>query len=183
MRLTVTDVLDLLQTQGQACPATAGVSQLDHALQCAYLAEIAGEQTETVVACLLHDLGRLLMAREPNHERPGAHADEVHPHIVQPFLQGLFPEAVLEPIRLHVQAKRYLCLIEPSYQDRLSPAARDRLQRQGGAFTEAQAEHYIAQPFAIEATRLRRYDDLAKVPGKRMPGLTHFAPCLELVRL
>jgi len=51
--------------------------------------------------------------------------------------------------------------------------------QQGGVFTEAQVQAFMGQPYAAEAVRLRRYDDLAKVPGKPVPGLCHFWSRLE----
>ena len=183
MILTLTEIQHLLETRGHQPYEMEAISQSDHALQCAYLAELAGESTETIAACLLHDLGHLLAAdQEAQRDKP-LQADDLHQEIALPFMRGLFPDAVLEPIRLHVQAKRYLCLIEPSYPTQLSPASQQSLQRQGGIFSEAQAEQFIAQPFAIEAVRLRRYDDLAKVKGKRVPELSHFMPYLELACL
>jgi predicted HD phosphohydrolase len=86
----------------------------------------------------------------------------------------LFPDAVLEPIRLHVDAKRYLCLIDSGYWADLSPASQHSLELQGGIFDAAQAEAFMQQPFASEAVRLRRYDDLAKIPLTVTPPLSHF---------
>jgi len=73
-----------------------------------------------------------------------------------------------------VDAKRYLCWIEPTYWDDLSIASKRSLEQQGGVFDEAQAKDFIAQPYAEEAVRLRRYDDLAKVKDKPVPGLAHY---------
>jgi predicted HD phosphohydrolase len=73
-----------------------------------------------------------------------------------------------------VDAKRYLCWIEPTYWDDLSIASKRSLEQQGGVFDEAQANTFIAQPYAEEAVRLRRYDDLAKVKDKPVPGLAHY---------
>ena len=41
----------------------------------------------------------------------------------------------------------------------------------------------MALPFAAEAVRLRRYDDLAKVPAKVVPDLAHYTKHLEEVAL
>jgi len=90
---------------------------------------------------------------------------------------------VLEPIRLHVDAKRYLCLIDPKYWSDLSPASKHSLEQQGGVFSESEAEAFISQPFAAEAVRLRRYDDLAKVPAKQVPNLAHYNVHLQQVAL
>ena len=85
---------------------------------------------------------------------------------------------MLEPIRLHVDAKRYLCLIEPSYAQGLSPASVHSLAQQGGVFSEAEGEAFIHQPHADVAVRLRRCDDLAKTPGLVTPELPHYLALL-----
>ncbi len=50
-------------------------------------------------------------------------------------------------------------------------------------FTQAHAQAFMAQPFAAEAVRLRRYDDLANVPAKRVPPLTYYHTRLQEVAL
>jgi predicted HD phosphohydrolase len=93
----------------------------------------------------------------------------------------LLPDAVLEPIRLHVDAKRYLCAAEPTYWASLSPASQRSLELQGGAYTSEELAGFLAQPYAEEAVRLRRYDDLAKVPKASTPDLAHFQKKLEVL--
>ena len=100
-----------------------------------------------------------------------------------PFLRGLLPDAVLEPIRLHVDAKRYLCTMEPGYWETLSPASQHSLVLQGGPFTPEEAMQFAAQPFAQEAIRLRRYDDHAKVPGLVTQPLRYYMAGLERLAL
>jgi phosphonate degradation associated HDIG domain protein len=174
MSLTLQEVHDLLLRRGQSQYGLEAINQLEHALQCANLAEEAGETGDTIVACLLHDLGHLLAAERVNAIEQDTRKDDLHQFIALPFLRGLFPDAVLEPIRMHVDAKRYLCWIEPTYWDDLSIASKRSLEQQGGVFDEAQAKDFIAQPYAEEAVRLRRYDDLAKVKDKPVPGLAHY---------
>ncbi|VTU38387.1 phosphonate degradation HD-domain oxygenase [Variovorax sp. RA8] len=175
MALNLEEIARLLEAKGQRQYGREAVSQLAHALQCAELAEEAGETPETIVAALLHDLGHLL-APERAEEAVQAQQqrDDLHQYIALPFLRGLFTPAVLEPVRLHVDAKRYLCAAEPGYRDTLSPASQRSLELQGGIYTPQEAERFRAQPFAAEAVRLRRYDDAAKVPGKTTPPLAHF---------
>jgi predicted HD phosphohydrolase len=72
---------------------------------------------------------------------------------------------VLEPIKLHVEAKRYLCHAEPGYWQSLSPASRHSLALQGGVLSLGEATAFLAQPFSTDAVRLRRWDDRAKLPG------------------
>lgn len=183
MSLSLPEVTALLQRRGQSQYGMEAINQLEHALQCAHLAEQAGETPETVVASLLHDLGHLLAAERDGQTEHSTAQDDLHQYIALPFLRSLFPDAVLEPIRLHVDAKRYLCLIDPGYWAELSPASQHSLAQQGGVFSEPEAEAFIAQPFAAEAVRLRRYDDLAKVPGKAVPDLGHYQHHLQQVAL
>lgn len=179
MSLTLPQIQHLLEHRGDQQYGMEAINQLEHALQCAQLAEQAGETSETVAACLLHDLGHLLAAERDGLSEHNTAEDDLHQYLALPFLRKLFSDAVLEPIRLHVDAKRYLCLIDSDYYNTLSPASKHSLNLQGGVFDEAEANQFIAQPFAAEAVRLRRYDDLAKVPEKATPGLGHY---LELLR-
>lgn len=183
MALSLNDIVTLLQTRGEAQYGQEAVSQLQHALQCAHLAETAGETAEVVVAALLHDLGHLLAAEQAASAEPPPDQDDLHQFMALPFLRGVFPDSVLAPIRLHVDAKRYLCLIEAGYWARLSPASKASLEQQGGIFTTAQGEAFARVPHSLSAVRLRRYDDLAKVPGQAVPGVGHFRRYLEQVAL
>ncbi len=176
MALNVEEIARLLSTKGERQYGREAVSQLDHALQCAQLAEQAGESAGTVTAALLHDLGHLLAAEHPAGADAGQQLqrDDLHQYIALPFLRSLFAPAVLEPIRMHVDAKRFLCATEPGYWHGLSPASKRSLELQGGACTPEEAERFSAQPFAAEAIRLRRYDDDAKQPHKPTPPLARY---------
>jgi phosphonate degradation associated HDIG domain protein len=179
MALTLIDISHLLVTRGNAQYGGEAVSQLEHALQCAHLAELAGETPELVTAALLHDIGHLLAPEGGGAERAGR--DGLHQYVALPFLRALLPPAVLEPVRMHVDAKRYLCTAERGYRDALSPASRHSLELQGGAYSVEEAVQFIAQPFAHEAIRLRRYDDAAKVAGRSTPAFAHFMRTLATV--
>ncbi len=152
------------------------VSQLEHALQCAGLGLAEGADAELAAAAFLHDIGHLVAPRP--HE-VGREADDVHQYLALPFLRGAFGAAVLEPIKLHVDAKRYLCHAEPGYWERLSPASKHSLDLQGGVYGSLEAAAFIVQPFAADAVRLRRWDDLAKVPGAPAPDLGEVARILR----
>lgn len=176
MALSIEEIVHLFETRGAAQYGSEAVSQLEHALQCAALAEAAMAPPELVAASLLHDLGHLL-AEEP-HEN-GRKVDDVHQFLALPFLRGVFPAAVLEPIRLHVDAKRFLCRAAPGYWDTLSPASKHSLGLQGGVYTAREAQRYLERPFARDAVALRRWDDLAKSPGTATPLLRAYARVLE----
>jgi predicted HD phosphohydrolase len=83
-------------------------------------------------------------------------------------------------VRLHVAAKRYLCAVEPSYFNTLSPASVHSLQLQGGPMSTEEIAEFEQSPFYPEAVRLRRWDDLAKDPEMTTAGIEHF---LEFVPL
>src|SRR5580692_3925108 len=87
------------------------VSQLDHALQCAQLAEAEGASDHLIAAALLHDYGHLFEGRGDAAERDGRDArHELHGARA---LRRWFGLEVVGPIALHVLAKRYLCAAEP----------------------------------------------------------------------
>ncbi len=184
MALSLSDVTQLLTVEGENQYGGEAVSQLQHALQCASLAEQAGETPYTITAALLHDIGHLL-AKTGRIDASAANenGDDLHQYVALPFLRGLFPSAVLEPIRLHVDAKRYLCATDQSYWNTLSTASKHSLIVQGGVYTPPQAAEFEAQSFSHEAVRLRRYDDLAKLPEAVTPPLPHFLNIMHSVAL
>ena len=91
-----------------------------------------------------------------------------------PFLRGLFDDAVLAPIKFHVDAKRYLCATRAGYHDSLSADSKRSLQLQGGVFSDGAAKAFITQPGAEAAVKLRIWDDLAKTEGLATPPLSHY---------
>ena len=183
MALTTADIVELFEMRATEQYGGEAVSQREHALQCAHLAEQAGEEDTAVVAALLHDLGHLLGNAAESAFDDAQQRDDLHQHIAIPFLRGLLPDAVIEPIRMHVDAKRYLCAAVPTYWESLSPASKRSLELQGGPYTVAQCEAFMSQPFADVAVRLRRYDDLAKDPQAVTPNLAHFQLKLESLAL
>ena len=177
MPLTIEHISALFERQGQALYGGEAVSQLEHALQAAWLAEDAGGDDALVVACLLHDLGHLLFEQQDTDLADGV--DDLHQYKVLPFLRPMLPGKVVDAIGLHVDAKRFLCHTEPGYHAALSTASQCSLARQGGSMTALQAEQFLAKPHAIRAITLRRHDDAAKVVGLTTPPLAHFLPRLQ----
>ena len=109
--------------------------------------------------------------------------DDTHQYFAIPFLRGVFGPQVLEPIRLHVEAKRYLCRLRPDYWASLSPDSKRSLELQGGIYAQKEADAFIARPYAGDAVRLRMWDDNAKVTGHETPPLAHFAAHLRACAL
>jgi phosphonate degradation associated HDIG domain protein len=172
MNSMIDEVTALLKQAGAHRYGGEPVSQLEHALQCAHWAEAENVTDELVTAALLHDLGHLLHTLGDDAARQGV--DDKHEVRALHLLRRAFGNAVLEPIRLHVDAKRYLCRADPAYHDALSPASQLSLTLQGGTFSEAEAQRFISQPFARDAARLRTWDDRAKERYAVTPPLDHY---------
>ena len=149
-----------------------GVSQLEHALQCAACAERDGASAALIAATLLHDIGHLV------HDLPVDIADHgidaQHESLGSAFLSQYFGPDVTEPVRLHVSAKRYLATTEPGYFDLLSPASVQSLHLQGGPMKADESARFATERYAADAVKLRRWDDEGKIVGAKTPNLAHF---------
>jgi phosphonate degradation associated HDIG domain protein len=170
--LALTDIELLFARHGASQYSGEPVTQLEHALQTAHLAEQSGADDELVTACLLHDLGHLLNDQGETPSLRGV--DDTHQYFALPFLRGLFPDAVLDSIKLHVDAKRYLCQANAGYYAKLSDDSKRSLALQGGVFSAEQSQAFIAQSGARNAVMLRQWDDLAKQSELVTPSLQHF---------
>ena len=176
-RNVVNYLLDLLEKKGSnMIYGGEKVSQLEHALQCAELAEENQLSRPTIAAALLHDIGHLLYEdKDPIHEGK----DGQHENLGANYLAKHFGEEIINPIRAHVDSKRYLAAVENNYYELLSKASQISLAAQGGPFTKEQAKEYIKKPFMKESVEMRRFDDMAKIVNKKTPDLYHFKPYLE----
>jgi phosphonate degradation associated HDIG domain protein len=178
--MTVTDIDDLvrlLNEQGGSAYFGEPVSVLEHSLQAAHSAELAGAAPPTISAALLHDLGHMLHGLDEDIAHRGL--DGLHEELAAAYLARWFGEAVTEPIRLHVPAKRFLCWKDPEYFRHLSPASVESLALQGGPMNDEQAAAFLRNPSADAAIALRHWDDEAKVPGLRVPDAAYYLPILR----
>ena len=157
------------------------VSELAHALQCAELARDAGADEQLTLACLLHDVGRFaadqtLVFDRVGGGRPGGRGHhEIGADLIAPYV----PERVAWLVRMHADAKRYLCSTEPGYHATLSAASKHTLTLQGGLMSPEEIGRHAAHPWLPDALRLRRWDDLAKVVGKETAPLSAWEPLLR----
>lgn len=169
----IAELAERFTSQGNE-PYGEAISQTQHALQCATLAERSGCSDSMIIAALLHDIGHLYEAPDEIDQH-----DLRHEEHAANLLRHVLPEAVWQPIRLHVAAKRYLCAVDADYQAALSPASQQSLALQGGAFDSREADAFLRAPYARDALTLRRLDDLGKDPAMRTPPLEYFYPRLE----
>ncbi|HVZ46994.1 MAG TPA: HD domain-containing protein [Ramlibacter sp.] len=172
MALTMQAIERLFAERGGEQYSGEPVTQLEHALQCAALAQDEGGDDELIAAALLHDLGHLLHDFGATPTLRGL--DDRHQYRALPMLRGVFAASVLGAIAGHVDAKRYLCATRPGYHDSLSEDSKRSLALQGGVFTPLQAERFIRGPHAQRAVQLRLWDDRAKAEGLATAPLGHF---------
>lgn len=193
MSITTHDVLELdpaSMTPDEFCDALfsylaeAGqtmydetVTQLEHGLQCAALAEQGGFEPRLQVAALLHDLGHLLL-----DEHDGAEdfldTDLRHEIIGAHTVTRWLGQPVGGPVALHVPAKRYLVTTDPTYAAGLSQASIRSLEVQGGTMTPHEVAEFEKLPYHRDAVELRRWDDLGKAPDADVPELEHWRAAL-----
>lgn len=155
------------------------VTQLEHALQCAQLAEQAGADDETIVAAFLHDIGHLLPP-----ELAGGYMDGYgtidHERLGADYLRERgFSEKVAQLIEHHVNAKRYLVFKNPNYFARLSEASLRTLEFQGGPMSAGEALAFETNPYFKGILLLRTWDEQAKIPHLPTPGIEYYVAMSE----
>jgi len=165
---TADQLVSLFQEKGHLAYDGEGVTQLEHAWQCGQLALQATSPLPLQLASWLHDVGHLMTELEGSPTLRGV--DDRHENLGAEVCQIIWGPDVAEPVRLHVQAKRYLAATHPGYQDSLSPDSQRSLALQGGVMQEAECKAYAQRPYARQALQLRSWDDLAKRPGWFAPS-------------
>jgi predicted HD phosphohydrolase len=88
-----------------------------------------------------------------------------HASLGAQMLKPLLGQAVSEPVRLHVLAKRYLVTTRENYARKLSADALQSLARQGGHLSEEECAEFERHEFFADAIKLRVWDDLGKKEG------------------
>lgn len=170
---------DIFERRGGEEYLGEAVTMAEHMLQGAWLAEQQGEAPILVVAALLHDIGHFTSefgsfsmedAQDRHHEEAGARV-----------LERFFPRLVVDCVRYHVAAKRYLCATDPDYVARLSAPSVHSLRLQGGPMTAAEIAAFEQRPNFREILRVRHLDDAGKVVGLTIPGFSYYAPLVQRI--
>ncbi len=177
---TIVEVIaDIFERRGTDEYLGEAVTMAEHMLQGARLAEQEGAPDELVAAALLHDIGHFTSefgAYSPD-DVEDKHHDEAGGELLEPF----FPPVIVECVRLHVAAKRYLCATDPTYFGKLSEASVHTLSLQGGPMSVDEVAEFRKNPFHDEAVRVRLWDEGGKVAGMRTKGFRDYVPLLERV--
>jgi len=170
-------ILERMVSRGEESYFGEPVTVLEHCLQAAYFASETHSSDALIVAALLHDVGHLLHQEGEDVADHGV--DTRHEELANQMLAAHLPNAVTEPIRLHVAAKRYLCFADAAYLEALSPSSVLSLGLQGGPMSSDEADAFLALPFAREAIALRHWDDEAKIPDLAVPEIHTYLPQLK----
>ena len=176
----IQQIESLFERRGHCQYGDEAVSQWQHAAQCAQLAIEASSSDATVVAALLHDIGHIVGA-ESLPENCESNLDDLHESVGHKFLANHFPASIVDPIRLHVAAKRYLCTTQPSYQSNLSPTSLKSFMDQGAQMSRDELAAFESEPHCEAAIELRQWDDLAKDPAKPNPSFHEFTAHIQSV--
>ena len=158
------------------------VTQIDHSLQTANLASLDNAGNEMIVTALLHDMGHILID-EFNGKKDFLNEDRLHEFVGANFLSDYFPLSIIEPIKLHVPAKRYLCTKYESYYRSLSTASQRSFELQGGKMNINELEILEKNKYLEPAIKLREWDDLAKIKDLKVKDINEYKSCIEITLL
>jgi [1-hydroxy-2-(trimethylamino)ethyl]phosphonate dioxygenase len=168
---------DIFERRGGEEYLGEAVTMAQHMLQGAHLAERQGEEEIIIVAALLHDIGHFTsefgtFSMDDTHDK---HHEEAGARVLERF----FPSLVVDCVRHHVAAKRYICATDPSYLEQLSTASVHSLKLQGGPMSASEIMEFEKNPSLSEIVRVRRFDDAGKIVGLQTAGFDHYAPMLQ----
>ncbi|CAK9018460.1 unnamed protein product [Durusdinium trenchii] len=192
---SVDRIFQLFQKHGCGDYIGEEISQLEHALQAADLAQRSGLGQEATIAALLHDVGHLLGMDDPSSARMEDCGVVDHEKLGGQWLQSLgFSQKVCDLVARHVDGKRYLCAVRKDYHKTLSEASKTTLRHQGGPMTAEvnTAEVCVAKGYGMEEANafekeelhkiivaMRHWDEAAKVKGKEVPSLETYRELIE----
>lgn len=167
----VAQLFALCRQQAEADYLGEAVSQLEHMVQAAELAQAEGSDDELVLAAFCHDVGHFCAPVTADNSMAGF-GRHGHEQVGAHWLLSLgFSPRLAGLVARHVDAKRYLCWRDVGYLVGLSPASRQTLNWQGGPMSDHEAAVFEADPLFADSLRLRRWDEAAKVSGKSLAAL------------
>ena len=147
----------------------------EHMIQTAMLAEKNKCTNDLICSSLLHDYGHFVL-EDPN-QLVGNHIDGNHEAIGANYLKKYFSNKIIEPILLHVDAKKYLAR-NKKYFDNLSEASKTSLKLQGGIMNDNDAKKFEQNKNYINAIKLRRFDEAAKKKSLKIKKIEDYKKLL-----
>jgi phosphonate degradation associated HDIG domain protein len=171
------EVMGLYLRQGDRAYAGEKVTQLEHMVQAAQLAEKDGFDEEVILASFLHDIGHIC---DDGKVQMGRFGTMDHEEIGAAYLLNKgFSKKIARLVESHVEAKRYLTWKDPAYYAQLSEASRKTLEYQGGPMLPEEAEAFEQYPLFHLIIRMRRWDEQAKALNQPLPDLDHYRSMIQ----
>ena len=153
------------------------VTIAEHMIQSAMVAEKTKSKDNLICSCLLHDYGHFIVD-DPDglvkNNQDGKHED-----IGYEYLKKFFKKDIVEPIKHHVLAKRYLAR-DKKYYNRLSGASKVSLKLQGGVLNNKEAKIFEKDEFFKDSIKLRKFDEAAKKIGVNIKDISEYKNLLKL---
>ncbi len=165
------EIMHFYEQHGGEEYAGEKVTQLEHMVQAAELAQEQGFDQEVILAAFLHDIGHICEEGRGVNEMDG-YGIRDHEQIGADFLKSRgFSKKVIRLVESHVEAKRYLTLKDPAYYDQLSDASKKTLEYQGGRMAAEEAAAFEQYPLFSLIIQMRKWDEQAKIEHKALPDL------------
>ena len=155
------------------------VTMEQHMLQGATIAEKNGLPEDIIVGALLHDIGHF--TSEFGTFSMDDTEDRFHEEAGAAVLSRFFPSVIVDCVRYHVAAKRYLCATRPEYFSRLSEASIHSLNLQGGPMSAEEVAVFEQNPNLEKIVQVRYLDEAGKDPDMETPDFWHFAPMVQRI--
>lgn len=172
---SVDKVFSLYEHHGKADYIGEPVSQLEHALQAAMMAEEEGNDAAVVLASLFHDVGHLVALSKGNEKSMNGFGAISHEDIGEAFLKSLnFPTTITALVKAHVVAKRYLVSKDEDYYYQLSEASKETLRFQGGKMNEEEMSAFEKHPDFKLFVQMRKWDDKAQLENFATKDLNYY---------
>ena len=148
----------------------------EHMIQSAMIAEKSKSKDFLICSCLLHDYGHFIL--DDPDELVKKNQDGKHEDIGYEYLKKFFKREIVEPIKHHVMAKRYLAR-DKKYYNKLSNASVVSLELQGGLLNSKEAKSFENEEFFKEAIKLRKFDEAAKIVGVKIKDIIQYKDLLK----
>ena len=165
--MNIENLFNLYNKYGKYDYIGEDVSQIEHMIQAAMIAEEEKQSTDVILACFLHDIGHLI-GLDTNLEQTD-YGVLNHEFIGSDYLRKLgFKYPIPELVENHVKAKKYLTFKNPDYYNNLSNASKQTLKEQGGPMTKQQAENFENDELFEVSLKMRIYDEKAKIKDMKI---------------
>ncbi|EDO37572.1 predicted protein [Nematostella vectensis] len=158
-------IFDLYRKYGANDYIGEPVSQTEHMVQAAMLAEKEGFGDDVILGAFFHDIGHLI-GFDQGLSQMGDVGTDKHDIVGQTYLRDLgFPDSVTNMVWGHVEAKRYLVFKDAGYHEKLSEASKLTLVYQGGPMNEEEANRFESLSVFKAMVKMRSWDEQAKESG------------------